>query len=295
MTNLGVEHLVGIDGGGSGCRAAVAAMDGRVLGAGEAGPANATTDLDEAVRNVLAALAEAARAAGLPDAEIAASRAHAGVAGALSARETGRIAAALPMPATVTDDRQTAARGALGRRDGILAAIGTGTLVVAVRGGRVRRVGGWGLQLSDEASGAWLGRRLLARVLLCHDGMAEPSALTERAFAGFGRDPARIAAFAASAAPSEYATHAPAVIAAADRGDAVGAEIVNEGARYLDRAIHVLGAEQGHAVCLAGGLGPAYARRLDPALRSRIMQPEGTALHGALALARASVMEGRAA
>ena len=55
---------LGIDGGGSGCRAAVADATGRVLGLAESGPANIASDTATATANILAASQAALHAAG---------------------------------------------------------------------------------------------------------------------------------------------------------------------------------------------------------------------------------------
>ena len=58
-----MQYVVGIDGGGTACRAALADRQGRILGRGQAGAANIRTDLPGALANILAALAQAAAAA----------------------------------------------------------------------------------------------------------------------------------------------------------------------------------------------------------------------------------------
>ena len=59
------EHFIGIDGGGTSCRAAVATADGVVLGTAKAGPANILTDLDGALANIVGASRAAFADAGL--------------------------------------------------------------------------------------------------------------------------------------------------------------------------------------------------------------------------------------
>ncbi|MBX8828293.1 N-acetylglucosamine kinase, partial [Ochrobactrum sp. SFR4] len=49
------DYILGIDGGGTGCRAAIADTSGKVLGTGQAGPADIMTDMDTSVVNILAA------------------------------------------------------------------------------------------------------------------------------------------------------------------------------------------------------------------------------------------------
>ena len=84
------------------------------------------------------------------------------------------IAEALPIDnVTVSDDRPTNMAGALGGTDGYVAAIGTGSFLGRQSGAEQRFIGGWGLRLGDEASGAWLGRRVLSRVLDWRDGVVD--------------------------------------------------------------------------------------------------------------------------
>ncbi|MCB1401204.1 MAG: ATPase, partial [Rhodobacteraceae bacterium] len=55
---------LGIDGGGSGCRAAVADAAGTILGQAEAGPANIASDFEGALANILSASGAALERAG---------------------------------------------------------------------------------------------------------------------------------------------------------------------------------------------------------------------------------------
>ena len=50
---LNVTYLLGIDGGGTGCRAALADLSGNVLGTGKSGSANIMTDMNTARLNIL--------------------------------------------------------------------------------------------------------------------------------------------------------------------------------------------------------------------------------------------------
>ncbi|MDA8585660.1 N-acetylglucosamine kinase [Rhodobacteraceae bacterium] len=291
MTNTTIKYIIGIDGGGSGCRVAITDRDGTLLSESEAGPANATSDLDGTIANIKAALTDAVDEAGLPDPELAHARGHAGIAGVLDLEDAQTIADAMPMPTTVTEDTVTSLQGALGDREGILLSIGTGTVVGVSRDGIQSFIGGWGLTLSDQASGAWLGRELLREVLLCHDGLAPPSDLTRRALEHFDDSPNQIAAYAAKATPAEFAILAPEVVLAAENGDPLGLNLMQAGAIYLTNAIDVLGLGRSETLCLTGGLGPSYKQWLTPNHRSCIAAPEGTALDGALWLAEAAAGE----
>lgn len=276
---------VGVDGGGSGCRVAIADASGKVLGQGAAGPANVTTDMAGAIANVQSALNVAMAASGLSKAVLAGARAHLGLAGVLTRAQGATVAAALPMlRAAVTDDRPTQLRGALGTADGALVALGTGTMIGVQQGAQARFVGGWGLVLSDEASGGWLGQQALMRTLHVLDGLATGAPLSARLAQQHG-GASGIVAFARNATPADFAGLAPQVIAAAEDGDALADTILRDGAAYIARALEAAGYTRGKALCLSGGIGPAYGRYLDADLQAGLVLPKGSALDGALALA----------
>ncbi len=87
--------FLGIDGGGTGCRAALAEADGRVLGRGEAAGANIWTDPEGSLRNILAA-ARAAMAEARLGADLSALTAVLGLAGANVPEAAARLAGRLP-------------------------------------------------------------------------------------------------------------------------------------------------------------------------------------------------------
>jgi len=55
---------------------------------------------------------------------------------------------------------------------------------------------------------------------------------------------------------------------------------------FLERALGVLDPGGKGVICLVGGVGPQYARWMAPQHRARLVTPLGTALDGALTLAR---------
>lgn len=293
MNKRTYPFLIGCDGGGTGCRVAVADRDGRVLAECAGGPANVTSDFAGAIANVEAALAGVAARLGMARADLAPAAAHFGLAGVMTPADAARVAAALPFAqCAVTEDRAIALAGALAGADGVLMSIGTGTIIAAQRGAQQIHIGGWGLQLSDQASGAWLGRALLERVLLCHDAMAEHSGLTRAVLDRFDGAPSRIVTFAATARAADYAALAPEIIAAAARGDDTATGLLRSGAEYLARALVVTQFRAQEALCLTGGVGPHYAGYLPAQVQPHIIAPKGSALAGALYLARLAAMTG---
>lgn len=280
--------IIGVDGGGTGCRIAIQSASGAHMADAVGGAANYTTDPDGAVANVLAALRVALSDAGLDTPHLAGSFAHVGLAGVLGQAKADALTSALPFAhLSVSDDRITSVQGALGPEDGVLVAIGTGSFVASRHAGAHRFFGGWGLQVGDQASGAWLGRAALERCLLAADGLMTDSELTRTVLEQFAGGPEEIVAFARQAQPKDYATLAPIVVDAARAGDPIGRALMQAGAGYVMDCIRTDGPGSQDLICLSGGVGPHYAPYLDQVFQDRLQPARGSALDGALQFARA--------
>lgn len=281
-----MRYLLGIDGGGSTCRTELADSGGRVLGAGCAGPANIITDAEAARRNILAATQEALAAAGQPCA-MSDLVAVLGLAGVNIADRPEAFGQSLPFARVrVVSDALIALHGALGGADGAMALLGTGSVFGSLRGGQVQMLGGWGLGLRDEASGAWLGRGLLQLALRADDGLAEMTPLLRAVLDEHGggqRAAPAIARFAASAGPADYARLAPRVTGS---DDPAAQTLLARADTHVVAALERLCDGADLPVCFTGGLAPVYAERLAPRYGARIRPALGSPLAGALALAR---------
>jgi glucosamine kinase len=278
--------VLGVDGGGSHCRAALIHQGRRFEATG--GPANATSDpggTRDALHLLLREVANRAGLSGLPEG----TRAFLAIAGVRDDASAASLAGGLGLPgAVVAEDWTAAVAGALGTPDGIVAGIGTGSFLAVQRDGQRRSVGGWGLRLGDEASGAWLGLRALAALMAVEDAVAAPSAMTDtlrRRFAPGGTARGAVTAFAACAGPHDLAALAPVVVACAAAGDPAAAALMRAGADYVARSARALGWTADLPLVLLGGLAPAYAEWLPPELTAALRPPLGSALDGALRLA----------
>ena len=274
-----MQLILGVDGGGTGCRAAVADLSGHVLGRGEAGAANIASEPDGAAGNIRVAVEKALGQAGGTRTNI--RRAVLGLAGANLPGAPERLAEALPyLQVEIVTDAITAARGALGGKDGIVAAIGTGSVFAVQRGEMIQQYGGYGFLLGDEGSGASLGRALLSRCLRAHDGILPMTPLLAKVLHDMG-GPGQIVAFAFTARPADFAALAPQIIDSPDpAAQAIRAEAEADVARMLD----ALQAGTGLPVVFLGGLGPHYTRRFQT--RWPIIPALGNGLDGALQLAQ---------
>ena len=222
----------------------------------------------------------------MPKGQLRACPAHLGLAGVVDEADAAAVAEALPLEfAEVGDDRRATLVGALGDADGTVAGVGTGSFLARRSGMDMQLVGGWGLRLGDEASGAWLGRRLLTSVLEVVDGLREPTSLTEETFGSFRRSPGGIVRFSLESAPADFAALAPRIVDAAGAGDPVGTLLMRDGSGYLTTTMLKLGWQEGERLCLVGGVAPHYRAYLPERFARSVVPPEGTALDGALRLA----------
>lgn len=276
---------LGIDGGGTGCRVALADAAGRVLARAEAGPANIATNPEGAFAQVMQASRAALAQAGLAEASLAGAVAVLGLAGGNLSAAAREFAARLPFGRTrVLCDALTAAAGALRGGEGIVAALGTGSVYVRARGGVLHQIGGHGFRLGDWGGGAVLGRTLLAEALRAADGLRPATPLLAEVLADLGGVEGVIA-FGLRAAPVDYARLAPRIVAADDPAAAqIFAAAVEEVAATL---AHLQEGGAALPVVFLGGLGPSYAARL--ADRFEIIPALGSGLEGALWLARQEV------
>ncbi|GHD98226.1 ATPase [Defluviimonas sp. 20V17] len=276
-----MPFYVGVDGGGSGCRAAVSENSGRIVGRGQSGPANIVTDPDGARANIVRAVEQAIAGTG---ATLRSLHAVLGIAGANLPEYSARLSDALPFATTrIESDALIALKGAIGDDDGVVATLGTGSAFTGQICGQVKTIGGWGLALGDEASGAWLGRALLARALLAVDGLAQMTPLLESVIDDHGR-PEELVALARKATPSVFGAYAPRLLEAED--DPAASTILGLADRWITRCIELLAPAGDTPVTFVGGLGPHFARRLAGRFGNRIREPRGSALDGALWMAR---------
>jgi len=284
--SISAPLLIAIDGGGTGCRAAIGTQRDGILGRASGGRANIGNDPNKTLVNVRGAVEEAAASAGLPHAALEDATAFIGLAGMNIARDEARLRAALPYARIIADDdRPACVVGALGEGvAGWVLAIGTGTIVAATDGAGFRYVGSWGFHLADQGSGAWLGRGALDRALQCHDGLMPHSDLTRALMADFGNNPDAFVAFSLTAHPGDYAAFAPKVIAASEAGDRHAEALMQEGATYYVRALKALEFTPGDPLCLLGGIGPHYARFLPRDHLTGQIAARGSALDGAFQL-----------
>jgi len=281
--------FLGVDGGGTGCRARFEDDAGAVLGQGIAGPATTRLGIEKLSAAIETAWRAAAEEAGLNDGDLARVRAGFAIAG-YNRKGFPEALRTLPHPfASVAydTDAMAACLGAHDGADGAIVIVGTGSVGIGRVAGRDLRVGGYGFPISDEGSGADLGLHAVRVALRAHDGRHEPSALLRAVMARFGDDPIAAVEWMDKASATEYATFAPLVMRHADAGDPAARRIVQGAAEQVDGLVRALIAQGAPRVALLGGLASALEAWLSPDVRRRLTPPLKDAVSGAIRLARA--------
>jgi glucosamine kinase len=276
--------FLGIDGGGTRCSAALANESGQILARADGGPANITSDPETALQNIVAVANSATiKALGVADAnrEMPGLCIAMGLAGASIPGSVARLRARLPFQnVQIVTDGVTAVKGALNDADGIIAAIGTGSVFASQISGTIREIGGRGLVFGDEGSGAWLGRALLAECLRAVDGLTDQTPLLDSILTEFGGQE-RIIAFGTMATPADFAKFAARITSSSDPA---AQSLMHRADSDIAAAIEALQITPPLPVVFLGGLGEIIAPRF--ADRWATHPPRGSALDGALWLAR---------
>ena len=281
-----MDLVLGIDGGGTSCRAALATASGEVLGRGRSGPANIMTDLQAARHNIVEAARLAFVDAGHDAAFIPQADAVLGLAGTNVGGYKQQLLDILPFRRSLVEsDALIALNGALGDHDGAIAIIGTGSIFMSRKGRAMQTIGGWGFMLGDLGGGARIGRDLLQETLLAHDDIHPSSPLTTSVMEHFGGDAREIVKFGASSKPADFGTFAPMVFDHAAQGDAAAKAVLARAVRDIEEALDALKLSSGQRLCLLGGLAALIAPHLSANYQALLHAPEQDALGGAVAMA----------
>ena len=305
-----MKHLLGIDGGGTRTKAAVADACGVILGRGEAGGSNYhSVGLDTAIDNIRAAADAAREDAGVTECRYAA--ACTGLAGLGRPVDFDTMRPKLEALGFADEimlyhDARIALAGATEGRPGVIVIAGTGSIAFGVNNfGEEARVGGWGPLLDDEGSAYWIGVRALRAAWRAHDGRGLETSLLSTLCDALGAEtPTRVEEMANKGEldRKRVAALASHVHAAAVKGDAVAADILRDAgeqlaiaaiavARKLDMTVGPIDIAYAGGVFSAGDwvLAPFRDRVRDACPNASVSPPRLSAVEGAIILARDSL------
>lgn len=300
--------IIGIDGGGSKTRGIIS-KNGETIANATAGTTRVgTVGYTESAERLLNVIKDLLRTADIESKEIDAV--VVGLAGIWLPDEQQRAVSLLKMLARsegitlndliVISDAAIALEGAFAGDNGIVLIVGTGTIGIAkVEDGRYERCGGWGIELDDKGSGAWIGREGLTGIVRGIDGRGKPTILTDKLVSlipAISLEKPRTIVSAYIEGAFEYAALTPHVMECAANGDTVCMDIIERAVDHLIETPNALAEKHFQAnvpikLALMGGimendtlLRKLYLDKISKDTRFEIVQPSLTALEGAVNL-----------
>lgn len=281
-------YFLGIDGGGTRCRAALSDESGRVIGRAVAGPANILTDPEGTLKNIIEAAAAAFENAGVAknfqDVSVVLGLAGTNVGTAVSYLQQN-----LPFSLfEIVHDGVIALEGAIGPDDGAIGILGTGSAFVVRKDGAIQSIGGWGFKAGDFGSGARLGQALVQEALLAADGIKPRTALLNALLERYSNRQEDLANFAAEARPGDFGSLVGLLVEYEKQGDSSARQIFKDAAAIVDLTLDEVQRRLGGAgkISLLGGVAPILKPYLADRHQDYLAEPLNEPVIGALNLAR---------
>jgi glucosamine kinase len=287
-SSLNPTLYLGIDGGGSHCRAMLQDANGKLLGEGLGGPANPVYGIEQAIQSILTATDQALLQAGFTPADKKQLIVGAGLAGLhLPLMQQAMQQWPHPFKALyLTTDLHAAACGAHQGLDGAVIILGTGFSSLSAHQGQLTQIGGYGFPINATCSGSWFGLEAIKAVLLDADGVGLPTRLTSILLKD--KTATALAEQYMNAAATDYAKLAPLVFELADLGDKVCLSFIQQGAAFINQVIRKLLETRVSRVAMIGGISERIKPWLDPQLSLCINPALSSPQQGAILFARQS-------
>lgn len=270
------EYFLGIDGGGSKCKAIIVSSDNVILGTGIAGPANPLHGYQQAIDSITGSAQLALADTGLSDISLENITAGVGLAGVnLPVLFEKMSSWKHPFKQMfLTTDLLIACLGAHEGRDGAVMISGTGSCGFSYVDGRPYSLGGHGFPHGDKGSGAWFGFQAAKHALMSIDGLVEHSTIDEKLFALHGASKGIDLVEVIAGKPAAfYASMANIVFDAAEEGDSVAKAIIEEGAGYISNVGRQLLTQNPPRISLIGGLTPRLRLWLEQDIQDKLEDP----------------------
>lgn len=291
-----VPVYLGIDGGGSKCRAIVTNADMEIIGTALAGPANPFHGYEAAIQSVVDASIGALRDAGFDAEHLCNLTAGVGLAGVNLPYLFERVSNwNHPFKSMhLTTDLHIASLGAHQGKDGAVIICGTGSCGYSWIKEQSRLVGGHGFPHGDKGSGAWLGLQIIEHVLEAMDEIAEPTSLVDAVLSQVDcEDDLGLVEKVAKFTPAQYGQLGNLAFDHAEKGDAVAIAIVKDGADYISAVGEKLfetDKTETLPLALIGGIAPRLVPFLSPSVSKRIVNAKYAPEIGAVLFAQSHLV-----
>lgn len=283
------QLFIGIDGGGSKCKAVITDARQRVLGIGVSGPANPLHGVDQTIYSIVESATLALASAGLAADNIKHLIAGVGLAGVnLPSLMDKMTQWQHPFSQLfLTTDLSIACLGAHQGRDGAIMITGTGSCGYSLVNGKEYFIGGHGFPHGDHGSGAWTGLKVVNVVMRSLDKLTEPSLMNGKLLAHLSCDNALdLVEVIAHQPASFFASLAFVAYDAAKEGDKLALAIIQEGAQYISNIADRLWENNPQRLSLIGGLTPVIKPYLSAHVIALLSEPKMPPEQGAVIYAK---------
>lgn len=279
------DVYLGIDGGGTKCKARLEDAQGNLLAEAIAGPANAAHNLTGSVKAVLEASEKAIAKANIKGLTLNQIHAGIGLAGInIPQVKQAFLKQFLPFASWhITTDLHIACLGAHLGQDGAIVIVGTGSSGVAIHNDQQFEIGGHGFVVGDKGSGAWLGKMAISHCLETLDGITPNNLLSKQVINLLDCDSAYdLVNLTLEAKPALFASIAPLIfqLAASQQEDAL--LLVNQAATYINKICHRLLSGNLERLSLIGGITQPLTPYLDSQIQAIIRPTQATPEQGAI-------------
>lgn len=280
-------YYVGIDGGGTSCRARIRDEQGNFIGEAKSDSANIMLGAEIAMESILDSITQAAQQGGLSEKQFAQMHVGLALAGAEHKSSWQKfMALSHPFASIVLNtDAYGACVGAHNGDDGAIMIAGTGSCGIYLQGSEQHVVGGREFPISDQGGGAVMGLRLIQQVLLAEDGIGEKTPLAEHVMAHFDNDVDQIVAWSKTALPRDYGQFSPAIFKHAEQGDSLAIIMLKQTAADVEMFLVALNRKGATRICLMGSIAERIKAWLSPPVQSWVVTPQFDAIEGALMFA----------
>lgn len=282
-------YFLGIDGGGTKCKARLENDSGQLLGEGISGPANPVLGLDLAVISIVEATHSALEYADLNTDILRYTHAVLGLAGVNLPSYKKQVEdwhhpfACM----SVTTDLHIACIGAHKGEQGAVIIAGTGFNAGSTATHDYLEIGGHGFILGDNGCGARLGVLAVRRTLEYLDGLISHSTLFDAVLDKLQCESGtEVVEKTIHETPGFYGQFAPIVFAHAERGEKVANELVTLVADHISLMAHRLLRDGPARLSMIGGISVPILPWLDADIRSQLQPPLQPPEAGAITLAK---------
>lgn len=283
-------YFLGIDGGGTKCKARLEDNQGNILAECITGPANPARDTKQAITSIEEAIAELVNIARLSLSDVNKIHAAIGLAGLnIPSCKDEMTQWKHPFASvTWTTDLHIACLGAHGIESGAVIITGTGSSGIVCTTDQHVEYGGHGFTLGDEGSGAWLGRSAIGAVLKGLEGLSTYSEAFSSALLTTidCESIQQVVHKYNNTSPANFAELAPLVFDFAENNDPVAKDIVFQAAQYIDKLAQKLLSLSPTRFSIMGGISHRISPWLNTKTQNKLSKVLNTPEMGAVLLAK---------